>query len=52
MNISVSMYSLASTIRKENWSIVDFIDYASSISVDGVELLDIYWTNKKIKTKK
>ncbi|MBO0588127.1 sugar phosphate isomerase/epimerase [Sporosarcina sp. E16_8] len=46
MNISVSMYSLASTIRKENWSIVDFIDYASSISIDGVELLDIYWTNK------
>lgn len=46
MNISVSMYSLASTIRKENWSIVDFIDYASSISSDGVELLDIYWTNK------
>ncbi len=46
MNISVSMYSLASTIRKENWSIVDFIAYASSISIDGVELLDIYWTNK------
>ena len=45
MNISVSMYSLASTIRQENWSIVDFIDYASSISTDGVELLDIYWMN-------
>jgi len=40
------MYSLASAIRKENWSIVDFIDYASRISTDGVELLDIYWTNK------
>ncbi|QNK90100.1 sugar phosphate isomerase/epimerase [Sporosarcina sp. resist] len=49
MNISVSMYSLASTIRKENWSIVDFIDYASSISTEGVELLDIYWTNKDEK---
>ncbi len=49
MNISVSMYSLASTIRKENWSIVDFIDYAGSISTDGVELLDIYWTNKDDK---
>ncbi|WP_255452134.1 hypothetical protein GGGNBK_13840 [Sporosarcina sp. ANT_H38] len=49
MKISVSMYSLASTIRKENWSIVDFIDYASSISSDWVELLDIYWTNKEDK---
>lgn len=52
MNISVSMYSLASTIRKENWSIVDFIDYASSISTEGVELLDIYWTKKTKKSEK
>jgi sugar phosphate isomerase/epimerase len=43
MRISVSMYSLASTIRKENWSIFDFIDYAKRISLDGVELLDFYW---------
>ncbi|WP_226675798.1 sugar phosphate isomerase/epimerase family protein [Rossellomorea aquimaris] len=43
MNISVSMYSLASTIKKKNWSIFDFIDYAKRISLDGVELLDFYW---------
>jgi len=43
------MYSLASTIRQEDWSIVNFIDYASDISVDGVELLDIYWKNKEDK---
>ncbi len=43
MKISVSMYSLASTIKKENWSIFDFIDYAADISLDGVELLDFYW---------
>ncbi|MEK5069898.1 sugar phosphate isomerase/epimerase family protein [Sporosarcina sp. FSL K6-1508] len=49
MNISISMYSLASTISKEKWSIVDFIDYASSIGIDGVELLDIYWANKEDK---
>lgn len=49
MNISVSMYSLASTIRQETWSVIDFIDYASSISLDGVELLDIYWVNKENK---
>ncbi|MFC4557971.1 sugar phosphate isomerase/epimerase family protein [Virgibacillus kekensis] len=46
MNISVSMYSLASTIKKENWSTLDFINYANSISLDGVELLDIFWENK------
>ena len=44
------MYSLASTIKKENWSIIDFINYASKIPVDGVELLDMYWTaNNKLE---
>lgn len=45
LKISVSMYSLASTIKKENWSVINFIDYAKSISLDGVELLDFYWAN-------
>lgn len=45
MKISVSMYSLSSTIKKENWTIADFIHYAKSISLDGVELLDMYWPN-------
>ena len=50
MRISLSMYSLSSTIKKENWSIIDFIDYASKIPVDGVELLDMYWTdNNKLE---
>lgn len=39
------MYSLSSTIQKENWSIADFIHYAKRISLDGVELLDMYWPN-------
>lgn len=47
MKISVSMYSLASTIKKENWAIADFIQYAKSISLDGVELLDMYWPNNE-----
>ncbi len=46
MNISVSMYSLIETVKKEMWSTVDFIDYANYISLDGVELLDIFWRNK------
>ena len=50
MRISLSMYSLSSTIKKENWSIIDFIDYASKIPVEGVELLDMYWTdNNKLE---
>lgn len=51
MNISVSMYSLASTIKKENWSIIDFINYAKSIQLEGVELLDFYWENQTQKDK-
>ncbi|QGH33473.1 TIM barrel protein [Gracilibacillus salitolerans] len=46
MNISVSMYSLISTVNAEKWSTVDFIDYAHRISLDGVELLDMFWQNK------
>ncbi|WP_277585285.1 sugar phosphate isomerase/epimerase family protein [Psychrobacillus antarcticus] len=45
MKVSVSMYSLATTVQKENWSVLDFIDYAKRISLDGVELLDFYWEN-------
>lgn len=51
MKISVSMYSLNSTIKEENWTIFDFIDYAKSISLDGVELLDIYWNDKEKEIK-
>ena len=47
MKISVSMYSLNSTVQKENWSPVDFIEYANSIALDGVELLDFYWRDKE-----
>ncbi|MFD1848610.1 sugar phosphate isomerase/epimerase family protein [Oceanobacillus bengalensis] len=47
MKISVSMYSLHKVVNKENWTVLDFIDYAKSISLDGVELLDIYWKDKE-----
>ncbi|MFC4025079.1 sugar phosphate isomerase/epimerase family protein [Oceanobacillus longus] len=43
MKISISMYSLNATVQKEKWTTIDFIEYAKSISLDGVELLDIYW---------
>lgn len=43
MKISISMYSLNTTVKKEGWTIVDFIEYVNGLSLDGVELLDIYW---------
>ncbi|NQD65646.1 sugar phosphate isomerase/epimerase [Bacillus haikouensis] len=51
MKISISMYSLAAAIKKEKWSIIDFIDYAKRISLDGVELLDFYWKSGTEKEK-
>lgn len=45
MKISISMYSLASTLQRESWGVTEFIEYAKTISLDGVELLDIYWQN-------
>ena len=51
MKVSISMYSLASTLRRENWSVVDFIEYAKNIDLDGVELLDIYWQDAINKDK-
>src|SRR5690625_1315467 len=51
MNISASMYSLAPTVKAEKWSVVDFIDYAHSISLQGVELLDIFWENSDDHTE-
>ncbi|WP_349408600.1 sugar phosphate isomerase/epimerase family protein [Pseudalkalibacillus sp. SCS-8] len=46
MKTSVSMYSLNQYIRNHGWGIYEFIDYAKEIGADGVELLDVYWTNK------
>lgn len=43
MKTSVSMYSLHKYTVNENLDVFGFIDYASSIGLDGVELLDMYW---------
>lgn len=32
---------------KEAWTVMDFIDYAKNKSIDGVELLDIFWKDTK-----
>ncbi|MFF2447433.1 sugar phosphate isomerase/epimerase family protein [Neobacillus sp. NPDC058068] len=49
MKTSVSMYSLHKYTAAGKMSILEFIDYAASIGVEGVELLDIYWTNEEVE---
>ncbi|MDR4886718.1 sugar phosphate isomerase/epimerase family protein [Fredinandcohnia sp. QZ13] len=43
MKTSVSMYSLHKYTVNENLDVFGFIQYASSIGLEGVELLDMYW---------
>ncbi|WP_010282941.1 sugar phosphate isomerase/epimerase family protein [Bacillus timonensis] len=43
MKTSVSMYSLHKHTVTEGLDVFGFIEYASSIGLDGVELLDMYW---------
>ncbi|MDC3412177.1 sugar phosphate isomerase/epimerase [Aquibacillus sp. 3ASR75-11] len=47
MRVSVSMYSVNARVQKENWTTVDFLNYAKEIGLGGVELLDIYWKDKE-----
>ncbi|WP_077297841.1 sugar phosphate isomerase/epimerase family protein [Virgibacillus pantothenticus] len=47
MKISVSMYSLHAKVKQGNLSIIQFLDFANRLSITGVELLDIYWQDKK-----
>ncbi|WP_077617606.1 sugar phosphate isomerase/epimerase family protein [Bacillus sinesaloumensis] len=47
MKLSMSMYSLHQDIVNKNLDVFEFIDYASSIGLDGVELLDMYWKDEE-----
>src|SRR5690554_5684938 len=47
MKISMSMYSLHQDTVNKNLDVFGFIDYASSIGLDGVELLDMYWKDEE-----
>jgi sugar phosphate isomerase/epimerase len=47
MKTSVSMYSMNQYVKHEAWSIFDFINFAKAIGVKGIELLDMYWTDKE-----
>lgn len=46
MKVSVSMYSVHKVVNQQNWTVLDFVDFAKELELDGVELLDIYWKDK------
>lgn len=45
MKIALSMWSLHKYYNKGDMDVVDFIDYASTLGIEGVELLDYFWRN-------
>lgn len=51
MKISVSMWSLHRYARKD-FDVFDFINYISTLNVQGVELLDIFWDDFEIQFPK
>lgn len=45
MKIALSMWSLHKYYNKGEMSVLDFINYASTLGIEGVELLDCFWRN-------
>lgn len=47
MKLSVSMWSVVQTVREGKMNLSGFIDFAAQQGVEGVELLDYFWTDKQ-----
>lgn len=47
MQLSVSMYSAVSAVRAGKLNTSQFIDFAATQPVTGVELLDFFWTDRQ-----
>jgi sugar phosphate isomerase/epimerase len=47
MKLSVSMWSVVECVRTGEMNLTKFIDYAAGQNVEGVELLDFFWTDKQ-----
>ncbi len=45
MKLSLSMYSCVLAVRAGQLDLMGFVDYAAAQGVEGVELLDIFWTD-------
>lgn len=46
MNCGLSMYSLLAPVRAGRLDLYGFLDYAARAGFDGVELLDMFWTDE------
>ncbi|MCY3719336.1 MAG: sugar phosphate isomerase/epimerase [Anaerolineaceae bacterium] len=46
MKCGLSMYSLLAPVRKGQLDLYGFLDYAARRGFDGVELLDMFWTDE------
>ena len=47
MKLGLSMWSVAAVVRKGEMDIPGFIEFAKSLDVDGVELLDFFWNDRE-----
>jgi sugar phosphate isomerase/epimerase len=45
MRIALSMWSLHKYYKEGNMNVLDFINYAGALEIEGVELLDCFWKN-------
>ena len=47
MKLSLSMWSVIETVKAGKMNLPQFIDFAASQNVKGIELLDYFWTDEK-----
>jgi sugar phosphate isomerase/epimerase len=47
MKLSVSMWSVVETVRAGKMNLSGFIEFAAGQAVEGVELLDYFWTDER-----
>ncbi|MCY4525853.1 MAG: sugar phosphate isomerase/epimerase [Anaerolineaceae bacterium] len=47
MKCGLSMYSLLAPVRAGHLDLIGFLDYAADTGFEGVELLDMFWTNEE-----
>lgn len=52
MKVSVSMWSVVTEVQAGRMSLPGFIDFAASQGVEGVELLDYFWSNERAEIPK
>ncbi len=49
MKCGLSMYSLLEPVRAGQLDLFSFLDYAARVGAEGVELLDMFWTDEQLE---